>query len=1065
MRSARQVSRVSRQGVRPIERLFIAVLAVALMLFGFAATALPAHAAVIQNAITEVYVVEDVVAPSATPEVRMKYVIPPEGKAGDTFTLKLDPTYLDSLGGGFNLYAPDGTTVVAVATLDTATNTYTFTLTDYATTHDTITGTGYFEVDLTREGEVAGPHPLVFETPGKTFDDTITVKDSTPDQHNGPRKTGFFTDKNDQGVNKPNGALSWRIQAPAGPYDTVTFKDSPNPGSTLDCESIKVQLVTGYDPDTGYPNKTEPVDSANYEVNCSTTAFTVVVNQHVDAPNLIRVLYTTTITDGTLQIYGNQASVSVDGKYPPREVAADVERSDAGGDGVGKQRVSVGDYVWVDADRDGIQDDGEQGIEGVTLSLTGPDGAAVTDVNGNPVTTMTTDADGAYLFANLPLLPAGKHYTVTIDSNSPALAPYVPTTAGAGTDRAVDSSTGSAESTDLSLNNAKDLTLDFGFVTPAVSVGDFVWVDSDGDGVQDEGEPGIEAVTLTLTGPDGEPVVDVNGDPVDPVQTDAEGKYSFDLLPVLPAGERYTVTIDSESPAVAPYVPTKTEAGTPATDSSTGTAESGDLVDNGDNDPTLDFGFVTPSVSVGDYVWVDANKDGIQDAVEGGIEGVELTLTGPDGQPVTDVFGQSVGPVETDAEGKYSFVNLPALPAGEHYTVTIDSDSPVLAPYVPTKTGAGTAATDSSIGTAESEDLTENGDSDLTLDFGFITPSVSVGDFVWLDSDGNGRQEAGEPGIGEVTLTLTGPDGEPVTDVNGDVVASVKTDADGKYSFDDLPVLPAGQHYTVTIDSNSPALAPYEPTQTGQGDPATDSSAGSATSGDLIEDGASDVTLDFGFVAKPTPVEEKPEIDIEKWSTADGTTAGDYDTTVKKLNTDTPESITFTITNIGNEALTSVAVSDETTAGQELTGLTCDFSTLEGPATGTSWAGPFEPGDSFTCVATLPGLAESQVASDTASVTGVGVTSKDEVTDSDDWNGKVEAGVEGVFETPTPTPSTPASVPPTTPPAVPPTTPPGMPPTLPDTGADARINAVGLAGALLIGGSLVLMTARRRRMD
>ena len=59
---------------------------------------------------------------------------------------------------------------------------------------------------------------------------------------------------------------------------------------------------------------------------------------------------------------------------------------------------------------------------------------------------------------------------------------------------------------------------------------------------------------------------------------------------------------------------------------------------------------------------------------EPGIKDVVLTITGPDGKPVTDVFGKPVGPVATDKDGKYTFVNLPVLKAGESYTVSIDQE-------------------------------------------------------------------------------------------------------------------------------------------------------------------------------------------------------------------------------------------------------------------------------------------------------------------------------------------------------------------------------------------------------
>ena len=105
------------------------------------------------------------------------------------------------------------------------------------------------------------------------------------------------------------------------------------------------------------------------------------------------------------------------------------------------KKVSVGDYVWEDADKDGLQDEDESGIGGVELTLTGPDGQSVTDVNGKPVGPVKTDDRGGYTFEGLPVLPAGEHYTVTVK----APEGYEPTQAGAGDDRGRDSSTGSAE--------------------------------------------------------------------------------------------------------------------------------------------------------------------------------------------------------------------------------------------------------------------------------------------------------------------------------------------------------------------------------------------------------------------------------------------------------------------------------------------------------------------------------------------------------------------------------------------------------------------------------------------
>jgi hypothetical protein len=53
----------------------------------------------------------------------------------------------------------------------------------------------------------------------------------------------------------------------------------------------------------------------------------------------------------------------------------------------------LGDYVWEDVDFDGLQDDGELGVPGVTVYLK--------DCQGNVLDQMETDSDGLYMFCGL----------------------------------------------------------------------------------------------------------------------------------------------------------------------------------------------------------------------------------------------------------------------------------------------------------------------------------------------------------------------------------------------------------------------------------------------------------------------------------------------------------------------------------------------------------------------------------------------------------------------------------------------------------------------------------------
>jgi hypothetical protein len=109
-------------------------------------------------------------------------------------------------------------------------------------------------------------------------------------------------------------------------------------------------------------------------------------------------------------------------------------------------------------------------------------------------------------------------------------------------------------------------------------------------------------------------------------------------------------------------------------------------------------------------------------------------------------------------------------------------------------------------------------------------PTYSIGDFVWSDLNNNGIQDPGEPGLANITVTLSGA-----------ASASTQTDVNGYYLFTGLY---AGA-YTVTVGTPSGYLA--SPSGAGS-DPARDSN-GSPASVTLTN--ADDLTIDFGFYPIP----------------------------------------------------------------------------------------------------------------------------------------------------------------------------------------------------------------------
>ncbi|HMQ96941.1 MAG TPA: SdrD B-like domain-containing protein, partial [Candidatus Nanoperiomorbaceae bacterium] len=124
-----------------------------------------------------------------------------------------------------------------------------------------------------------------------------------------------------------------------------------------------------------------------------------------------------------------------------------------------------------------------------------------------------------------------------------------------------------------------DNTNDAGYYRPA-SLGDFVWEDSDLDGIQDGGEPGIGGVTVNL--------LDGNGNPIATTTTQPDGSYEFTGL----APGNYIVVFETPTD----YTITQQDQGADDTDSDidqTGTTAVVTL-SSGENDETIDAGYLTP---------------------------------------------------------------------------------------------------------------------------------------------------------------------------------------------------------------------------------------------------------------------------------------------------------------------------------------------------------------------------------------------------------------------------------------------------------------------------------------
>ncbi|WBF52768.1 SdrD B-like domain-containing protein [Macrococcoides canis] len=451
-----------------------------------------------------------------------------------------------------------------------------------------------------------------------------------------------------------------------------------------------------------------------------------------------------------------------------------------------KPCVKIGDYVWNDENRNGIQDEGEQPIAGVTVTLE--------DENGKVIATTTTDENGYYAFE---CVEPGK-YVVNFETPEG----MTPTVKNEGDNDGKDSD---GTRVPVTVGEEDDLTIDSGFYeTP--DLGNYVWVDADKDGQQDENEEPVSGVTVTLK--------DDTGKVIATTTTDETGHYIFEDL------EDGTYTVEFTVPEG--YEVTPVTSNEENVDGNSNKAVTPATIDGEDN-MTIDLGLVVsekPCVKIGDYVWNDENRNGIQDKGEQPIAGVTVTLE--------DENGKVIATTTTDENGYYVFE---CVEPGK-YVVNFETPEGM----TPTVKNEGDNDGKDSDGTRVSVTVGEK--DDLTIDSGFYTPEkpcVKIGDYVWNDENRNGIQDKGEQPIAGVTVTLE--------DENGKVIATTTTDKNGYYAFE---CVEPGK-YVVNFETPEGMT----PTVKNEGDNDGKDSDGTRVSVTVGE--KDDLTIDSGFYTPEKP--------------------------------------------------------------------------------------------------------------------------------------------------------------------------------------------------------------------
>ncbi|EJG5139726.1 carboxypeptidase regulatory-like domain-containing protein [Staphylococcus pseudintermedius] len=326
---------------------------------------------------------------------------------------------------------------------------------------------------------------------------------------------------------------------------------------------------------------------------------------------------------------GNRVPLVIDLSTPKHNHQFNIQPTDPNIDTSATYR--IGNFVWRDEDHNGVQNDGEHGLEGVLVTLKTADGVVLN--------TTTSDANGHYQFTNVQ---KGK-YIVEFTTPEGYEATSKHTTANTEKD-----SDGLIANIDVTQD---DMSIDAGFFPlenwnaqpkdETYTIGDFVWRDEDHNGVQNDGEHGLEGVLVTLKTADG--VV------LNTTTSDANGHYQFTNV------QKGKYIVEFTTPEGYEATSKHTTANTEK--------DSDGLIANIDvtqDDMSIDAGFFPlenwnaqpkdETYTIGDFVWRDEDHNGVQNDGEHGLEGVLVTLKTADGVVLNTTT--------SDANGHYQFTNV-----------------------------------------------------------------------------------------------------------------------------------------------------------------------------------------------------------------------------------------------------------------------------------------------------------------------------------------------------------------------------------------------------------------------
>lgn len=415
-------------------------------------------------------------------------------KSGDYFTIKysdtvqvygLNPEDIKNIG---DIKDPNNGETIATAKHDTANNLITYTFTDYVDRFNSVQMGINYSIYMDADTIPVSKNDVEFNvTIGNTTTKT-TANIQYPDYVVNEKNSigSAFTETVSHVGNKENpGYYKQTIYVNPSENSLTNAKlkvqayhsSYPNNIGQInkDVTDIKIyQVPKGYTLNKGYDVNTKELtdvtnqylqkitygdnNSAVIDFGNADSAYVVMVNTkfqytNSESPTLVQM--------ATLSSTGNK-SVSTGN-------ALGFTNNQSGG--AGQEVYKIGNYVWEDTNKNGVQELGEKGVGNVTVT--------VFDNNTNTkVGEAVTKEDGSYLIPNLP----NGDYRVEF-SNLPK--GYEVTPSKQGNNEELDSN---GLSSVITVNGKDNLSADLGIYKPKYNLGDYVWEDTNKNGIQDQDE-------------------------------------------------------------------------------------------------------------------------------------------------------------------------------------------------------------------------------------------------------------------------------------------------------------------------------------------------------------------------------------------------------------------------------------------------------------------------------------------------------------------------------------------------------------------------------------------------